>query len=61
MLLHRATDVSVKNPASKKKKANNNASCVQNKMEIQNEMGTQDMSKYIKKDEIPCWGCSLDY
>jgi hypothetical protein len=20
-----------------------------------------DMSKYIKKDEIPCWGCSVDY
>jgi hypothetical protein len=20
-----------------------------------------DMSKYIKKDEIPCWGCSIDY
>jgi hypothetical protein len=20
-----------------------------------------DMTKYIKKDEIPCWGCSLDY
>lgn len=20
-----------------------------------------DMSKYIKKDKIPCWGCSIDY
>jgi hypothetical protein len=20
-----------------------------------------DMSQYIKKDQIPCWGCSLDY
>lgn len=20
-----------------------------------------DMSQYIKKDEIPCWGCTLDY
>jgi hypothetical protein len=20
-----------------------------------------DMSQYIKKDSIPCWGCSLDY
>lgn len=20
-----------------------------------------DMSKYIRKDQIPCWGCSLDY
>jgi hypothetical protein len=20
-----------------------------------------DMSQYIKKDEIPCWGCALDY
>ena len=59
MLIHRATDVSVKNPASKKKKANRNASRVaQDEME---DEGTQDMSKYIKKDEIPCWGCSLDY
>ena len=23
--------------------------------------GKEDMSKYIKKDSIPCWGCSLDY
>jgi hypothetical protein len=22
---------------------------------------TQDMSEYIKKNAIPCWGCSLDY
>lgn len=21
----------------------------------------QDMSKFIRKDSIPCWGCSLDY
>lgn len=21
----------------------------------------EDMSKYIKKDSIPCWGCTLDY
>ena len=21
----------------------------------------KDMSKYIKKDSIPCWGCTLDY
>jgi hypothetical protein len=20
-----------------------------------------NMSEYIKKDKIPCWGCSLDY
>jgi hypothetical protein len=20
-----------------------------------------DMTQYIKKDSIPCWGCSLDY
>jgi hypothetical protein len=86
MLMHRATDVSVKNP-SKKKRANRNssnapnasnpnasnasnrnapnASCSQDEMGVLDEMGdeieTQDMSKYIKKDEIPCWGCSLDY
>jgi hypothetical protein len=23
--------------------------------------GRIDMSEYIKKDAIPCWGCSLDY
>ena len=23
--------------------------------------GKEDMSKYIKKDAIPCWGCTLDY
>ena len=23
--------------------------------------GKPDMSQYIKKDQIPCWGCSLDY
>ena len=23
--------------------------------------GKEDMSKYIKKDSIPCWGCNLDY
>ena len=23
--------------------------------------GKEDMSKYIKKDSIPCWGCTLDY
>jgi hypothetical protein len=83
MLMHRATDVSVKNP-SKKKRANRdasnasnrnasnasnrnapNSSCSQDEMGVLDEMGdeieTQDMSKYIKKDEIPCWGCSLDY
>lgn len=21
----------------------------------------KDMSKYIRKDDIPCWGCTLDY
>lgn len=25
------------------------------------ESHTVDMSQYIKKDAIPCWGCSLDY
>ena len=25
------------------------------------EESCPDMSKYIKKDEIPCWGCKLDY
>jgi hypothetical protein len=101
ILMHRATDVSVKNPAKKKRTNRNasnasnrdalnasnrdalnasnrntsnrsasNASCAQDEMGVLDEMGedemgdeieTQDMSKYIKKDEIPCWGCSLDY
>ena len=26
-----------------------------------NRQRHHDMSKYIKKDAIPCWGCSLDY
>ena len=26
-----------------------------------NESCDNDMSQYIKKDAIPCWGCSLDY
>ena len=25
------------------------------------EESCPDMSKYIKKDDIPCWGCKLDY
>jgi hypothetical protein len=65
MLANRATDVSVKNAGSKKKRTNRNASnslCgAQGEMGVLDEMDTQDMSKYIKKDEIPCWGCSLDY
>ena len=79
MLIHRATDASVKNPSKKKRmnrntsnssnrnasnSSNRNASCAQNEMgydEMGEEIETQDMSKYIKKDEIPCWGCSLDY
>jgi hypothetical protein len=83
MLMHRATDVSVKNPSKKKRAnrdasnasnasnrnasnaSNRNAPCAQDEMGVLDEMGdeieTQDMSKYIKKDEIPCWGCSLDY
>ena len=84
MLIHRATDASVKNPSKKKRAnrnasnasnrnasnasnasndSNRNASCAQDEMgdEMGEEIETQDMSKYIKKDEIPCWGCSLDY
>ena len=25
------------------------------------QQGKHDMSQYIKKNAIPCWGCSLDY
>ena len=28
---------------------------------VDDEQCSPDMSKYIKKDEIPCWGCSIDY
>ena len=34
-----------------------NATCQGNEY----QHNRQDMSKYIKKDAIPCWGCTLDY
>lgn len=34
-----------------------NATCQGNEY----QHNRRDMSKYIKKDAIPCWGCTLDY
>lgn len=43
----------------------NNASmqngCDSNDSSNSNDACDTDMSQYIKKDAIPCWGCSLDY
>jgi hypothetical protein len=38
---------------------NSNSTCDQQGQEYNREKC--DMSKYIKKDSIPCWGCTLDY
>jgi hypothetical protein len=32
-----------------------------NSNDMDNGKNCPDMSDYIKKDSIPCWGCSLDY
>ena len=46
----------------------NGAACGANDVQGAEEHGAQfgascnhDMNQYIKKDSIPCWGCSLDY
>ena len=38
---------------------NSDSTCDQQGQEYNREKC--DMSKYIKKDSIPCWGCTLDY
>ena len=38
---------------------NSDSTCDQQGQEYNSEKN--DMSKYIKKDSIPCWGCTLDY
>jgi len=37
--------------------SNSNATCQGDEY----QHNRRDMSKYIKKDAIPCWGCTLDY
>jgi len=73
LLANRMTDVSVKNAPDSSMgdssmgdnsmgdnsmgdrcNSNSSDSCEQ-------EERHHDMSKYIKKNEIPCWGCSIDY
>ena len=39
----------------------NNDSCDSVQQGNEYRRSKEDMSKYIKKDSIPCWGCTLDY
>jgi hypothetical protein len=68
ILADRMLDVTIKNtvekPKPKKKSCDpcdnsQNGSCD----DVSNDSSAPkiDMSQYIKKDEIPCWGCSIDY
>jgi hypothetical protein len=38
-----------------------NNSCYKDKMAKASCPPQPDMAQFIKKDAIPCWGCSLDY
>jgi hypothetical protein len=70
LLANRMMDVSVKNTQDRSKKdscqsepsdsCDSSDSCESDSCDAQKEIH-HDMSKYIKKDEIPCWGCSIDY
>jgi hypothetical protein len=75
LLANRMMDVSVKNTQDSSKKDNSYSdpsdscesdscdtsdSCESDSCDTQEGI-RKDMSKYIKKDEIPCWGCSIDY
>jgi hypothetical protein len=76
LLANRMMDVSVKNTQDRSKKdscqsepsdscdssdsSDSSDSCESDSCDAQKEIH-YDMSKYIKKDEIPCWGCSIDY
>jgi len=54
LLASRSTDSSTIDPASC-------ASSASSSTQQGNEYMSHDMSKYIKKDSIPCYGCALDY
>ena len=55
MLANRTLDITVKNTGKN----------TENKSDTQcnssPDPSAPDMSQYIRKDQIPCWGCSLDY
>lgn len=71
MISQRSTDTTIKDTTLSCNKSSISDSTAQGKEysemtykdNSQNEsyQSTPDMSKYIKKDAIPCWGCSLDY
>ena len=76
LLADRMLDASIKNApdvlkeAPKKKSCKNdscdddscdNDSCDDDSCNDDSCTPKIDMSKYIKKDQIPCWGCSIDY
>ena len=75
LLADRMLDSSVKNTSTKPEKARKKKSCdLDNSCDSDNSCNNSyddsctdasdsniDMSKYIKKDQIPCWGCSIDY
>ena len=74
LLADRMLDSTVKNTSTKPEKARRKKSCdPDNSCDSDNSCDNSydsctdaseskiDMSKYIKKDEIPCWGCSIDY
>lgn len=63
LLANRMTDVSVKNaPDSSMGDNSMGDRCNSNSSDsCEQEERHHDMSKYIKKNEIPCWGCSIDY
>ena len=57
MLSHRTLDVSVKNVGSSGAKKGAKAGTSQ----CSSTDPQPDMAQYIKKDQIPCYGCTLDY
>jgi len=72
LLADRMLDSSIKNTLNKPKKAYKKKSCDSYDNSCDNSYDDSctdasddspkiDMSQYIKKDQIPCWGCSIDY
>lgn len=75
LLADRMLDSTVKNTSNKPEKARKKKSCDSDNSSYSNNSCNNsydsctdasddsniDMSKYIKKDQIPCWGCSIDY
>ena len=64
LLASRSTDASMIDPASCSSSTTDSTSqgCEYNKTTDKESCSSgPDMSKYIKKDSIPCYGCALDY